>query len=298
MGQKMAKIIVIVGPTASGKSVLAVELAKKFGGEIISADSRQVYRGLDIGTAKITKKEMRGVPHHLLDVANSKKRFSVAEYQHLAKGAVSQITGRGKLPIVCGGTGLYVDSILYDKKFPEVPPNAALRKNLEKKSVSRLFAILKKLDRRRANEIDANNPVRLIRAIEIARALGKVPPKPKNTILYRALIIGLTVPSEKLRDQIRIRLFARISRGMVNEARKLHKNGLSWKQMERFGLEYRNEALYLQGKISKSEMMENILRESYQYSRRQMTWFRKNKEIVWMGAGSSEIEKLVKKFLK
>ena len=168
-------IIAILGKTATGKSDLAVLLAKKWDGEVISADSRQIYRGLDLGTGKITKREMKGIPHHLLDIADSKKQFSVSEYKNLADKTIGEIISRGKLPIICGGTGLYIDAVLKNIVVPEVPPNKKLRKELEKKTVPQLFVILKKLDSRRAKEIDANNPRRLIRAIEIATALGSIP---------------------------------------------------------------------------------------------------------------------------
>ena len=169
------KIIVVLGQTVTGKSDLAVKVAKKINGEIISADSRQVYKGLDIGTGKITQKEMKGVPHHLLDVANPKRRFTVAQYQKLTISAIAEIVRRDKTPIICGGTGFYIDAITKGVVFPEVPPNLKLRKQLNTKSAIALFEVLKKLDPVRAKNIDPKNKVRLIRAIEIAKSLGKVP---------------------------------------------------------------------------------------------------------------------------
>src|SRR5665811_1578979 len=164
----MKKVIVILGQTATGKSALAIKLAKKISGEIISADSRQVYKYLDIGTGKITKKEMQGVLHHLLDVVHPKKKFTVTEYQKKAIYAMAEIVNRGNTPIICGGTGFYIDAITKGIIFPEVPPNLKLRKILEKKTLVELLKILQKLDRRRAKNIDIKNKVRLIRAIEIA----------------------------------------------------------------------------------------------------------------------------------
>ncbi|MCC6290472.1 tRNA (adenosine(37)-N6)-dimethylallyltransferase MiaA [Candidatus Nomurabacteria bacterium] len=163
------QVLVIVGPTASGKSALAVQLAKKFDGEIISADSRQVYRGLDIGSGKITEKEKRGIPHHLLDIASPKRIFTVARYQKLAKQKIAEIIGRGKLPIICGGTGFYIQAIVDDLALPKVKPDSRLRKSLAQKTVPELFKMLQKLDSNRARKIDRNNPRRLIRAIEIAK---------------------------------------------------------------------------------------------------------------------------------
>ena len=175
------KIIVILGQTATGKSDFAVQIAKRVlavsrvESEIISADSRQVYKDMDLGTGKITKKEMRGVPHHLLDVASPKKIFSVSDYQKLADKKIQEIFSRGHIPILCGGTGFYIDALVNGTVLPEVAPDKILRKKLDKKSTSELFKILKKLDINRAKSIDKNNRVRLIRAIEIAKTLGKVP---------------------------------------------------------------------------------------------------------------------------
>ena len=178
------KIIVVLGQTASGKSEFAVKLAKKFnppvGGEIISADSRQVYKGLDIGSGKIIKKEMKGVPHHLLDITSPKRTFTVYQYQKLAKKALKDIIKRGKIPIICGGTGLYIDSIIYGIKFPEVPPNPKLRKKLEKRTTEELFKQLQKLDPRRAQNIDKYNRRRLIRALEIIITTSKPVPTLNN----------------------------------------------------------------------------------------------------------------------
>ncbi len=292
------KILVIVGPTASGKSALSVRLAKKFNGEIISADSRQVYTGLDIGTGKITKKEMRGVPHHLLDVVNPKKQFSVAEYKKLADKSVGNILKKDKVPIICGGTGLYVDSIINGAVIPEVAPNLKLRKLLGKKPTEELFKLLKKLDPRRAKNIDAKNPRRLVRAIEIAKALGKVPDHKTQISKYQPLWIGLTPDKEPLRKKIHARLLARMKTGMVNEAKKLHENGLTWKRMNDLGLEYRYLAKYLNGSITKKEMLVLLEKEIRNYSKRQMTWFKRNKKIKWFSPSDvAKIEKEVKKFI-
>ncbi|NQV88665.1 MAG: tRNA (adenosine(37)-N6)-dimethylallyltransferase MiaA [Parcubacteria group bacterium] len=274
------KILVILGPTASGKSDLAVKLAKKFNGEIISADSRQVYKGLDIGTGKITKKEMLGIPHHLLDVANPKKRFTVVEFKRLADKAITDILKRGKLPIICGGTGFYIQAVVDNVVLPDVPPNDKLRVKLEKKTTDELVNILKKLDKKRLSTIDENNRRRLIRAIEIASALGKVPPIKKHSD-FDALQIGTKIDDKELRERIHTRLIKRVKQGMITEAKNLHQNRLSWKRMEELGLEYRYLALYLQNKMSKDEMIQKLETEIWHYSRRQMTWFKKDKRIKW-----------------
>ncbi len=274
------RILVICGPTATGKSDLGVRMAKKLKGEIISADSRQVYKGLDIGTGKITKKEMKGVPHHLLDVADPKKKFTVVQYVELAQKAITEIVTRKKLPIIVGGTGFYIQALVDGIILPDVPPDEKLRHRLQKKTPSQLFTMLKKLDSKRAKTIDPMNSRRIIRAIEISKELGKVPAV-KTTSLYKPTFIGLNLPPEKLKKKIKIRLEKRLEAGMIKEAQKLHKNGLTWKRMDELGLEYRYLALYLQKKISKEEMKEKLEREIWQYVRRQMAWFKRDRRIKW-----------------
>jgi tRNA dimethylallyltransferase len=296
--RKKTKIIVILGPTTSGKSDLAVRLARKFDGEVVSADSRQVYKGLDIGTGKITKKEMRGVPHHLLDITDPRYIYSVAEYQKDAMKAVRYIVQKNKLPIVCGGSGFYIDSLLGSFSLPEIFSNKKLRQRLAKKSAQELFKILEKLDSRRAKEIDRHNPVRLIRAIEIAKTFGSVPTIRKSE-RFNSLKIGILTPPSILKTKIHQRLLVRIKKGMITEARRLHRGGLSWKRMEALGLEYRYLAKYLQGKISKKEMFSKLEGEIWRYVKRQMTWFKRDKKIKWFSTRTSKkIEKEVKKFLK
>ena len=310
------KIIVIVGPTASGKSAYAVKLATKLGGEVISADSRQVYKGLNIGTGKITKKEMKGVPHHLLDVADPKKVFTAHDYVEKARPILEKILAEGKTPIICGGTGFYIDALLGRIVLPDVPANRELRERLKGKSASQLFAMLQKLDPRRAKEIDRHNPVRLIRAIEIAKALGKVPKMKKNSrhtyspvgelrdpasLAYaqsglaplpysrgsphKIQWIGMKIAEIPLREKIHARLLARMKYGMVTEAMRLHNpptsGGLSYKRMSELGLEYRYLALLLQKKITKKEMLEKLEIDIRKYAKRQMTYWKRNTDIIW-----------------
>ncbi len=283
------RVIVIVGPTASGKSDLAVKMAKKMNGEVISADSRQVYKGLDIGSGKITKKEMKGVVHYMLDVANPKKTFTVDQYQKMASKCIDEIISRGKTPIICGGTGFYIQSIVDGIIFPDVPRNLKLREKLDKKSSAEIFKILKKLDPARAKDVDHRNRPRIIRAIEIATALGKVPSftksKKPNTSTpsdkYEFIKIGLKPTDEILKKRIEKRLHSRLKIGMIKEVENLHKKGLSWKRLEELGLEYRYIAEFLQKKITRDQMIEQIKLKSWQYAKRQMTWFKRDKEIIW-----------------
>ncbi|MEN9649620.1 MAG: tRNA delta(2)-isopentenylpyrophosphate transferase, tRNA dimethylallyltransferase [Candidatus Parcubacteria bacterium] len=294
------KLLVVLGPTAVGKSDLAVELALRFNGEVISADSRQVYKQLDIGTGKITKKEMKKVPHHLLDVVSAKKVFSVSDFQKKAMSAADDIISRGKLPILCGGTGFYIQSLVDGVVLPEVPPNEALRKKLSKKSAEKLYDMLLKIDQERAADIDKHNPVRLIRAIEIAKALGRVPKAVYNSP-FSTLQIGLDISDELLKAKIHKRLLARLKKGMLKEAQNLHAAGLSWKRMEMLGLEYRYMALFLQKKISKQEMIERLTFDIWHYAKRQRTWFKRDARIKWFSPTPKDLKKIskeVKDFLK
>lgn len=263
------RMVVILGQTATGKSDLAVILAlrlrsgqaKKFGingAEIISADSRQVYRGLNLGTGKITKKEMRGVPHHLLDVASPSRRFNAAQYKKLGQAAIKKIQSKDKLPIICGGTGFYIRALIDDLQIPSVKPNLKLRTQLEKKTPDELFKELKKLDPRRAKNIDRHNPRRLIRALEIVYQTGQPIPKLKLKPQPNVLFLGLQKPRSELARRIKIRLEKRLKQGMIGEVKKLRAQGLSWKKLEDFGLEYRWLARYLQNKIEPSTQAKNL----------------------------------------
>ncbi len=268
------KIIVVCGPTATGKSDKAVEIALAQSGEIISADSRQVYKGLDIGSGKITKEEMKNVPHYLIDVADPREIFSVEDFVRQGQEAITQILNKGKLPIICGGTGYYIDALVYNIHFPEVPPNEFLRKELERYSLEQLQERLEQLDPDRYETIDIKNPVRLIRAIEIAETLGKVPLLERNS-LYEIEWVYLDFSDEVLKERIYKRLINRLENGMLEEARRLHEQGLSFERMKQLGLEYRYEAMHLLGEISYEEMIEQLNTKIWQFAKRQRTWFRK-----------------------
>lgn len=295
------KLVAIVGPNASGKTSLSIALAKKFHGEIISADSRQVYRGLDIGSGKVTKREMRGIPHHLLDVTSPKKVFTVAQFQQLGRRAIKEIIAKRKLPIVVGGTGLYVDALIYNRHFPTVRPDIKLRKKLEAQSVEKLFAQLKKLDLRRSATIDRHNPRRLVRALEIILTTKQLVPSRAEaldaTSDYDVLMLGVAIPDKKLHINIHKRLIARIQHGMIAEAKRLHIKGLSPRRFENLGLEYRYLGRYLNGSLTKEKMATELETEIWHYSRRQMTWFRKNKSIRWIKS-YKEAERPIQKFLE
>ncbi|MEX2010193.1 MAG: tRNA (adenosine(37)-N6)-dimethylallyltransferase MiaA [Parcubacteria group bacterium] len=293
------KVLVILGPTAVGKSNVSVKLAKKLKGEIISADSRQVYRGLNIGTGKITRKEMGGIPHHLLDVADPKKQFTAFNYAQEARKALTMIYHSGKLPIVVGGTGFYID-VLVGMALPEVPPNKLLRKKFDKLSKEKLYEMLKQKDPDRAKSIDRNNKLRLIRALEIVKALGKVPKLTNNKqqTTYNFIYIGIKTDKEELEKRIYKRLIKRLP-GMIREVKNLRRQKLSWKRLHELGLEYRYIAIYLRGKLSKEEMTAELYKEIKRYSKRQMTWFKRNKSIKWFRPTEfNSIERYVRMALK
>jgi len=298
-----------VGPNASGKSDLAVKLAKKFNGEVISADSRQVYKGMDIGTGKVPRDKLKikneklkiylhqGIPHHLLDVASPKRRFSVVQYQKKATEAIKKIQRKGKLPILCGGTGFYVQAVVDGLVFPKVKPDWRFRKKLEQKSARELYKYLKKLDPERAKTIEKDNKRRLIRAIEIVLKTGKPVPKLQKQKLFDVLMIGIKRDKKELKERIRKRLLKRLKQGMIEEVKKLKESGLSWKRLEEFGLEYRYIAYYLQGKLSWKEMVEQLQKAIEDFAKRQMTWFKRDKRIHWI-KNFKEAKKLTREFLK
>lgn len=294
------KIIVITGPTATGKSALAVEIAQLYNGEIISADSRQVYRGLDIGSAKITDDEMGGIPHHMIDIADPKTDvFSAGEFQKLATVKIADIHARGKLPIICGGTGMYISAVIDGTEFPEVPPDFKLREELEQLSADELFVKLQELDPVRSETVDKHNPVRLIRAIEIANSLGSVPELKKQDSPYDVLIIGLKLPKDELDERIARRVNNRIP-ALFNEIRGLHARGVTSQQLHRFGLEYRYGNDYVIGNLMLPEFIETLVTKTIQFARRQMTWWKRDERVHWLNpiSDKQKILELVQDFLK
>lgn len=304
------KTLVILGPTATGKTDLAVKLAKKFNGEIISADSRQVYQDMFLGVGK-TKGYWQGktnnkkfiyqkIPHYLIDFISPKKDYNVSHFKKDCLFLMQEISSRGKLPIICGGTGFWILSIVDNLNFPQVKPNLKLRKELEKENTAKLRKILKELDPQRTANIDLKNRPRLIRAIEIAKALGKNPsldirPKKKSADFLQ---IGLDFPKDFLEKRIEKRLHQRWQMGMLEEIIQLQKkHRLSWKKIQTFGLAYFWASLFLQKKISQKEMEKRTLIGEKQYAKRQRTWFKRDQRIFWEN-DLKKIEKLVTTFLK
>lgn len=295
---KKKKLVVILGQTATGKTSLSIDLAKKYNGEIISADSRQIYKDLNLGSGKITPDEMSGINHYLLDVSPVEHIFTVFEYQEQAKKALHTIQKKEKLAIICGGTGMYIDSLVYDQKFPGVPANEQLRSRLDKLSTSELLERLGGLDTKWITSIDAHNRPRIIRAIEILESGGKRPRLSKRSP-YDVLFIGLKVEKEILHNQIYNRLLERIDQGMINEVQGLLDMGISYERLYALGLEYRYISLYLRGDISYDEMIEVLFTEIKKFAKRQMTWFKRNKNIQWFHPDQSrEVFDEIDRFLK
>jgi tRNA dimethylallyltransferase len=285
-----------LGPTASGKSDLAIKIAKLSNGEIISADSRQIYKGMDIGTAKPIKNNL----HHLLDLINPDKHFSAAQYKELAYKTIKDIQNRGKLPILCGGTGLYISSIIENWQFPKVPPQEKLRKELEKKSAQQLFKIYQKLDPQGIKFIDKNNKRRLIRAIEVCKADNKPfsEQRKSNKPLFDTLIIGIKLPKEELKKRIALRIKKMIKMGLETEVKTLAKKYKWIPALQTIGYqewkEYFNKNI---NKINKKEVQNLIELHTIQYSKRQMTWFKKMKNVNWV-TNQKEAIRLTKLFLE
>ncbi len=286
-------LIVILGPTASGKTVLAARLARDIGSEIISADSRQVYRGMNLGTGKDTDEycvDGFPVPYHLIDIVNADEDFSVFEYQKRFFRCFVELSGRGILPVMAGGTGLYIEAVIRGYGMHEVPENEDLRRQLAGQGMDELRHRL--LVRRPAahNTTDLKDRARLIRAIEIAEhADGHSPPESRPRIV--PLVIGIHWDRRVLRQRITDRLHRRLSAGMIDEVRMLHDAGIGWERLFYFGLEYRYIGLYLQGMMGYGEMCRTLEMKIHQFAKRQETWFRRMERrgirIHWVEGGDS-----------
>ena len=275
----LPKLIVVLGTNASGKSGLGVELALHYHGEIISADSRQVFRGLNLGSGKITAEEMRGVPHHLLDVRDAGDFFSMADFQRLAYAAIDGVLARGNAPFLVGGTGLYVDAVADGYVFSDTMPNLDYRRELETYDTETLYAMLKRIQP--DTEVDPCNRNRVMRLLEKHRDGDDA--EPGKQARYDVLRLGVTWPRDELRRRIDERLDKRLAQGMVDEVRQLMQRGVSQEFLLKLGLEYRFITRYLTGEISSLEEMKRLLSIAIkQFAKRQMTWFRRNGSIHWL----------------
>ncbi len=293
------KIIVLVGPTASGKTALAIEIAKRFNGEVISADSRQVYRGLDIGSGKVTKAEMDGVPHHLLDVSELTDTYTAADFVRDSKVAMADIISRGKIPIIAGGTFFYLDLLRGKMQTAAVEPNPTLQAELEKMSTKELSQKLIVADPGRAAIIDHSNRRRLIRSLEIIDSLGKVPAVKIIPSDYDWLVFGIEIDKEILNQRIEKRIHDRLKNGMIEEVQNLLAAGVEAKRLADFGLEYRYLTQYLLKEISYDEMVEQLFAKSRQFAKRQRTWLKRDSSIIWkqFPVTMEQVEAEVVKFL-
>ena len=271
-------IVTILGPTATGKTALAANIAHRLGGEIISADSRQIYRGMDIGTGKdLDEYEIDGeiVPFHLIDIADAGSRYNLFEYQRDFTAVLADLRSRGKLPVLCGGSGLYIEAILDRYKMVEVPVNSALRKKLESKDISQLEKILRSYpEHHMHNKTDLDTPQRAIRAIEIAEYYSKHGGRDSSVPPLNPVIIGIAIDRDTRRKRITDRLHARLKEGMIDEVRGLLDSGIKPEDLIYYGLEYRYITLYLTGQMEYPDMVSSLETAIHQFAKRQMTWFR------------------------
>ncbi len=271
-------LLVVLGPTASGKTELAVRLAGMIGGEIISADSRQVYRGMDLGTGKDLSQYGTGetiIPCHLIDILDPNDEFSVFDYQWRFTRCFQEITARARVPLLVGGTGLYLDAVIRGYRMPAVPENGNLREELKGEEIESLRRRFLASSSEVHNTTDLLERKRLIRAIEIAEFTRQHPPQTAAPLPLFPLIIGIHCEREDLRGRITARLHSRLAAGLIDEVRSLHERGVGWERIDSFGLEYRYIARYLQGGISRDEMIRTLNTRIHQFAKRQETWFRR-----------------------
>lgn len=279
----MQKLVVILGTNASGKSDLGIRLARHFGGEVVSADSRQVYRGLDLGTGKITPVQAATVKHHLIDVADVSDYYSLAQYHRAAYSAIDSISSAGKLPFLVGGTGLYISAIVEGYQLVDVPPNDPLRAEFESLPLSELVERLEQADPEAARRIDQSNRRRLIRAIEVAAAGYANAAAHQNSPRYDCLQLGLTWPREILEERIEKRLRERLASGMIEEVAGLRSRGVSDIRLDKLGLEYRYVTRYLRGELSTLDELSTQLGIAIrQFAKGQLTWFKRDSRIIWL----------------
>ena len=288
--------MVLIGPTAVGKTKMSIELAKAFNGEIISGDSMQIYRKMDIGTAKISSSEMEGIPHHLIDIKDPHESFSVAEFQELVREKIIEISSRGKLPMIVGGTGLYIQSVLYDYHFSEAPSDEEFRINLEKlvekEGSQYLHNQLVNIDPESAKKIHPHNVRRVIRALEVYHCTGKTMTELQKTqqpeLLYDAAMIGLTMDREKLYGRINKRVDIMLQEGLMNEVEGFYEQGLrDCQSIQAIG--YKELYEFFEGSISFENAVENLKQNSRRYAKRQLTWFHNKMDVKWFDMTDVEI---------
>ena len=299
------KAIVICGPTASGKTALSIELAKKIDGEIVSCDSMQIYKEMDIGTAKPTLEEMQGIKHYMIGIISPNERYSVADYKKDAKKAIREILNKGKVPIVVGGTGLYIDSLIYEIEYQDIEFDKEYREHLEKevkeKGLEELYNVAKEIDPEAIEKISKNDKKRILRILEIYHATGenKTEQERKSRqkeVEYDYKVYALNMDREKLYDRINKRVDKMIEEGLIQEVEKIYKKYNDFPTAMQ-GLGYKEVVEYLEGKLTKEEMIEKIKQETRRYAKRQLTWFRKNKQTIWLD-GEEQIQNNIRIILE
>lgn len=287
----------IIGPTAVGKTKTSVELAKRLSGEIISGDSMQIYKTMDIGTAKVKKEEMQGIPHYLIDIKEPQEAYSVAEFQHDVRNKIDEITSRGRIPIIVGGTGLYIQSVLYDYQFSESGKDDEIRLRLEKRSqeigVEKLHQELTEIDPKSAANIHPNNVRRVIRALEIFYTTGKTMSEYQDTQqpepLYDIALIGLTMDREKLYERINLRVDLMMEEGLLEEVQALHHNKIQdCQSIQAIG--YKELYAYFDGKVTLEQAVNDLKQNSRRYAKRQLTWFRNKMDVTWIDMTDGDFE--------
>ena len=300
-----SKVIVICGPTASGKTALSIALAKKINGEIVSCDSMQIYKDMDIGTAKPTIEEMQGIKHYLIGYVSPEQRYSVADYKKDAKKAIKEILEKGKIPIVVGGTGLYIDSLIYEIEYQDIKLDAQYRKQLEdevkEKGLEELYKKAKIIDEKAMEKISLTDKKRILRVLEIYHATGKTKTEQeiesrKKEVEYDYKVYALNWDRQKLYDRINKRVDIMIEQGLIQEVKQILEKYSTFPTAMQ-GLGYKEVVDYLNGIYTKEEMVEKIKMETRRYAKRQLTWFRKNKQTIWLNAEDTT-QKNIKIILK
>lgn len=298
------KVVVIGGPTASGKTDLSIRLAKKINGEIVSADSMQIYKEMNIGTAKPDEDERQGIKHYMMDIINPDERYSVADYKRQAKIAIQEIINKGKTPIVVGGTGLYIDSLIYEIEYVDIQTDLEYRKQLEerveKEGLQKLYEEARKIDECAMEKISPNDKKRILRVLEIYKQTGKtktqLDKQSRKDVQYDYKVFAINMNREILYNRINKRVDIMIQKGLIDEVKQIYnKYKMFPTAMQALG--YKEVVDYLEDKITKEEMIEKIKQESRRYAKRQLTWFRKNKQTIWLD-GQENIETNINRILE